>query len=244
MSAPSQDALYDALKLNPGGAKPAPARPLEPAEQPRRPEAEAIVPNRVLILTVAEQLKLAHAMDYLARGDDLEASRLSDKLLYGDEYNDAQDELARITLRKRALENETRRANQRIEALNEIVVQELIDSGHSKATHAGTGATLALDQKIWAKVVKAGEKPTDEEKGAAGEGLIAAGLGNYVQPGFNTNSVSAYFRELIKTYNAEQQLLPEQERVPRSAASFLPPELEGLLELEDTPTIRVTAPRS
>lgn len=216
--------------------------------------ATAIVPDRVLILNEAEQRKLAEAMDYLANGDDREAARLRNKLVAGDEYDNEQDELARVTLRKRVLEQAVRRCNRRIEDLNTEVVDQLVDQGQKSVTHAGTGATLRIDSQIWARVVVGGvddDTPKTvadalkaEAKAKAGDALIKAGLGDYVRSDFNTNSISAHFREQVKAYRTEQEQLPEHERVPRDAASFIPPELAGLIELDDTPTIRVTAPRS
>lgn len=205
-------------------------------------EATAVTPDRVIVLTEREQIKLAEAMNYLARGDDREAARLRNRILYGDAYENPVDELARRTITKRRIETALRKLNGRIAELDGQVADELIDRGESKVGHAGTGATLRLDSKIWAKVVRAGEKPTDDEKDAAAHGLIAAGLAEFVKQGFNTNTVSAYFREQIKTYRAEQQALPEDQRVPRDVQSFLPAELEGLMVLDDTPTVLVTAP--
>lgn len=206
--------------------------------------ATAIAPDRIIILNEQEQTLIAQLLGYEANADRRDAARLHDRIAYGDEYDNPVDELARLTLRKRKLEHAVRRENQRIEQLTEQVVEELLEAGHRSVKHDATGATLALDQKIWAKVVREGEKPTDDEKDAAARGLIAAGLGVFVKQGFNTNTVSAYFRELVKEHNEAQQQLPEHERQPRPVESFLPAELEGLIELEDTPTIRVTAPRS
>lgn len=213
------------------------------------PEPTAVQPDRVLVLTNAEQTLIVETIRTLAvpgtpDAADIpwnELARLHDRIAYGDEYVNPVDELARLTLRKRKIETALRHTNGRIAEVDQLVVEELLERGESATKHAATGATLRLARQVWAKVVRADEKPTDEEKAAAAEGLIAAGLGDYVKPGFNTNSVSAYFREQIKTYDADQRDLPEHERVPRTAESFLPPELVGLIELDDTPTISVRA---
>jgi hypothetical protein len=80
-------------------------------------------------------------------------------------------------------------------------------------------------------------------KGAAGHVLREVGLGDFVRPDFNLNTLSAYFREQIKEYRETQLALPEHERVPKAASEFLPEELRGLIELDDTPTITVTRSR-
>lgn len=226
---------------------------------PIEPPPTAIEPSRVLVLNDDEQRLVIETIEsivapfideegvarQLAADDQGVPVRslmmLRDRVAYGDEYVNPVDELTRITLRKRRLENEVRRCNIRIAQVEEQVVEEFAEAGDTGRKHAGTGATLTLARKIWAKVVKQGEKATPDEKAAAAEGLIAAGLDDFVRPDFNTNTVSAHFRELINAYDAEQRQLPEHKRVPRPAADFLPPELQGLIELDDTPHITVRA---
>lgn len=209
----------------------------------QRVEPTAIRPDRVLVLTEREQEIIAQLLANTA--EDVGARRaLYGRIAYGDEYADPVDELARTTLRKRVLESEIRRANKRIEDLKTYVVEDLTEQGVSSVKHAATGATLRITRKVWAKVCRSGEKVSDEEKAAAARGLVDAGLGDYVQPGFNTNTISAHFRELIKEHDAIQQSLPEDRRRPMAASDFLPPELLGLIELTDDPDISVTASRS
>lgn len=165
------------------------------------------------------------------------------------EYISPTDELTRITLRKRGLEEEIRRINRRIAEVEQTVVDELIARGESGAKHAATGASLRLKRQVWAKLdVDTEGLSSDEEtlvkaelKGRAGGALMEAGLGDYVRPDFNLNSISAYFREQVKAYDAEQAELPEDQRVPRDVESFLPEPLRGLLRLDATPKIEVRA---
>lgn len=211
---------------------------------PSPPEATAIEPERVLVLTDREQRIL---LDLLPADASTETAAIRGRIAWGDEYSDEKDELARVTLRKRRLEAEVRRCNRRLEDLEETVVEQLIDQGVSSVKHAGTGATLRIDSKIWAKLAvdteglpkSEAEVLRAEAKAKAGDGLIAAGLGTYVRSDFNLNSVTAHFREQIKAYRAAQADLPEDERRPMSVEDFLPPELQGLLELTDQPTISV-----
>jgi hypothetical protein len=195
-------------------------------------------------------------MHYLAMGDDLEARRLASRLLYGDSYDNPTDELIRTTLEKRALEQAVRRLNGRIADLDQQVVEELIERGDTGGKHAGTGASYHVGSKLYARLVverlgvdpSALSKPEADvhratAKVAAGAALIEAGLGDFIRPDFNLNTLSAYFREQIKEYRETQLALPEHERVPKAASEFLPEELRGLIELDDTPTITVTRAR-
>jgi hypothetical protein len=214
-------------------------------------EPTAIRPDRPVVLTEREQLKLAQAMHYLAMGDDLEARRLASRLMYGDSYDNPTDELIRTTLEKRALEQAVRRLNGRIADLDQQVVEELIERGDTGGKHAGTGASYRVGSKLYARlVVDVDGMPRDQAdalragvKGAAGHVLSEVGLGDFVRPDFNLNTLSAYFREQIKEYRETQLALPEHERVPKAAHEFLPEELRGLIELDDTPTITVTRSR-
>jgi hypothetical protein len=116
-------------------------------------EPTAIRPDRPVVLTEREQLKLAQAMHYLAMGDDLEARRLASRLMYGDSYDNPTDELIRTTLEKRALEQAVRRLNGRIADLDQQVVEELIERGDTGGKHAGTGASYRVGSKLYARLV-------------------------------------------------------------------------------------------
>lgn len=217
-------------------------------EQVAPPEPTAIEPSRVLVLNDAEQRAIID-MFVNASTVGLDAHRLVQRVAYGDEYANPADELARITLRKRRLEEEVRRCNKAIASVEEQVCEDLASEGLTSVKHAATGATLLLDQKIWAKLdVETEGLPKEEAdeiraaiKARAGRALIDAGLGHLVREDFNLNTVSAVFREQIKAYNAEQADLPEHERVPRAPESFLPDELRGLLRIDNTPHISVRA---
>jgi hypothetical protein len=213
-------------------------------------EPTAIEPSRVVILDDAEQRAIIDAYANLPDGFVPPVlKRLVDRIAFGDEYVNETDELVRTTLRKRRLEAETRRCNIRIENLEEAVVEQLLERGDTGGKHAGTGASYRLDSKVWAKLdVDVDGLPKDQAdevkarvKAQAGDALIAAGLGDFVRSDFNLNTVSAYFREQVKAWRAEQQDLPERERAPRDISEFLPDELRGLLRLDDKPTITVRA---
>lgn len=208
------------------------------------PEPTAIEPERVLIVNDDQQRLLITALNAAGHNHDLDYANpiaLRDLVAYGHEYVNPVDQLARVTLRKRRLEEEVRRCNATIARVEAMVAAELMERGEKKVTHAATGASLSLDQKVWAKVVHVGEKITDEEKHAAGQALKAAGLGSFIKLGFNTNSVSAHFRGLYKDHLEEQQALPEHQRRPLPVEHFLPEQLKGFIELTNDPAISVRA---
>jgi hypothetical protein len=222
--------------------------------RPTPPEPTAVEPSRVLVLNDDEQRILMHALTRLAPeredlGDRHLVQRLHGRIAHGDEYVNPTDELARVTLRKRRLEGEVKRCNIRISRVEEQVLEDLQRDGHKSVGHAATGATLTVTRMLWAKLDVDTDDLTEDDakavrataKAAAGDALIEAGMGDYVRSDFNLNSVSAHFRTLVKAYDDEQAELPEHERRPRAAESFLPEALHGHLVLDDNPTISVRA---
>lgn len=219
------------------------------------PDPTAIEPVRVMVLTEVEQHLLLDVLDgaQYGHGPAINASRISalrGRVAYSDEYVNPEDQLTRVTLAKRRLEAEIKRYNRAIEACEEQVVDDWLANARSGSKHAATGATLRLDQKVWAKLEVDDEDLSADDatalkaqvKGDVGEILERIpDLAGMVRPDFNLNTLSAYFREQVRTYNAEQQALPEDERVPRPVESFLPEALQGLLRLEDKPRIQVRA---
>lgn len=164
------------------------------------------------------------------------AARLQD----GDEYVNEADEYARLTLRDRRLKAERSAIAKRLRELEEPILEQMAESGQSAFKHDATGKTIARDDKLRAKYAKEGEKPTDDERRLAGDVLINAGLDQYVVPGFNSNSVSAHFRETWKQIKAANDELPEHERKPLpDPNTLLPDAMKGVWELDVTPTLVV-----
>ena len=214
----------------------------------------AIRPDRALVLTEREQTLILDTLETIALrdlgGDEIPwqaLARLHSRIASGDSYDNPTDELVRKTLEKRALEAAVRRLNGRIADLDEMVVEELAARGDRGGKHDATGASYTLARKIWAKLpVDVEGLPREQAdairadaKAAAGQALRDAGLGDFVREDFNLNTLSAHFREQIKAYDEAQRALPEHERTPKAAEEFLPAELRGLIELDDTPHITV-----
>jgi hypothetical protein len=215
----------------------------------------ALRPDRALVLTERQQALILDTLETVALrdpgGDEIPWAALEalwELVAQGEEYVNATDELVRKTLEKRALEAAVRRLNARIADLDEQVVEELIDRGDRGGKHDATGASYSMGRKVWAKLdcplpEHASREDTDAAranvKAAAGRALIDIGLGDMVREDFNLNTLSAYFREQIREYDEAQRALPEHERAPKAAHEFLPAELRGLIELDDTPHITV-----
>ncbi len=199
----------------------------------------AIAGTRVIELREDEIATIADALDASGKTVDIKlAARIAD----GDEYANEADEYARLTLRDRRLKTERSAIGRRLAELEQALIEDMTEMGVDSLKHAATGKTIRIDSKLWAKYEFEGEKPTDEERAAAGQALIASGLDQYVVPSFNTNSVSAYFREQLKAWKAEQADLPEHERSPLTddvLRSFLPDGMQDLWRLDNTPTLVV-----
>lgn len=119
--------------------------------------------------------------------------------------------IVELTELKRVLGLELDRVKKALAPLHEEMLDEFAERGDSSARHAASGKLVYINPKIWARA--ATDKPS------ACVALRAAGLGDFVEEGFNTNSLSSYFRELAKseleakgipiTDEAIEALLPE-----------------------------------
>lgn len=209
-------------------------------------DATAIEPSRVMVLTDDEQ-RLIVAV--LCTYRDEAAVRLTKRIETGDAYVSEVDELARITLTKRRLEEQVRRINRRIAALEPIIVEQWAEDATTGVKHAGTGANLRRDDKVWvrydADLEGLGKNEADlikaDLKAQAGAVMEQIGLGHFVRPDWNANTVSAHFRGLIRDETEAQRDLPEEKRTPVDPQSFLPVQLRGLLRIDTTPHIQVRA---
>ena len=119
-----------------------------------------------------------------------------------------RDQYIDLVVRKRTLETEINQLKRQIAPLEEALIDELVEHGDRRTAVNQDGWSAHLIRKIWAR-------PT-QDKPAACHALREAGLGDFVEEGFNTNSLSAHFREIAKQYIAEHghgasldDLLPE-----------------------------------
>lgn len=112
-------------------------------------------------------------------------------------------QLVRLKVRKDELETKLKAVKAEIDKLSTSLVDEFAEDGVAHA--AVDGHTAYLHRQLWASA--AGEK-TD---------LVAAlqrnGLGHFVSPSFNTNTLSAYVREVDETGEELPKDLREQIKV-------------------------------
>lgn len=122
------------------------------------------------------------------------------------------DQFVALKDRKADLERQLRTIKDELTPLEQQLLDEFAAEGVAGKRHAATGKLVSITRRIWARA-------HDGDKPAACAALQAAGLGDYVEQSFNTNSLSAYFRELAAQQESAgtpvadlQQLLPEQLR--------------------------------
>jgi len=215
------------------------ANPLRDALDDLVNEATAIEPQRVLVLNEDEQVAILDAFDGLL--PDIFAQRIA----HGETYVNETDELVRVTLRKRRLEEEVRRCNRRIADLEPVIVEQLTEIGVSAMKHDATGATLRRRDKAWIKYVDenldTAGKAAVKAQAAAVMQQIGGEVADLVKPDYNGNTVSAFFREQYLALVAEQLALPEHERRPVDPDQLIPEPLREYLRLDAQPHIEVRA---
>ena len=98
-----------------------------------------------------------------------------------------------LTFEKRDISAREKKINAELRDLNEDIRDTWEAEG--KTSSGLVDANLHLKKEGFVKVVRQGEKPTAEEKQRACDALIAAGHPEFVERGFNSQSVSALARE-------------------------------------------------
>ncbi len=109
------------------------------------------------------------------------AATLSDGELYA--------ELAEAQKALRVIKDALAAAKKTCDELSAVALDRMIESGtQSVNTH---GVTLYIHRQMWAN-------PVDGDKTRACAALVEAGLGEFVKPSYNRNTVSAFYRELAR----------------------------------------------
>lgn len=110
-------------------------------------------------------------------------------------------EYADLSKEKRKVEAELDRIKNRMAEIEPLLLDMWAESGLDRMTV--DGVTMFIHTQLWAGVA---DGFTREQ--AVG-GLKAAGLGDFVTENYNSNSLSAYFREQVKQSDIEAIELPE-----------------------------------
>jgi hypothetical protein len=130
-------------------------------------------------------------------------------------------EFAALTEKKRDLKVELKRTNERLAEL-EGTLLDAIEREKFPASALVAGMRLYTQNQLWASAV-------DGDYTGASRALSLAGLGDYVGPRFNVQTLSAHFREERK----KQPLVDVEE--------ILPAELRGYIKLSETPKLMARA---
>jgi hypothetical protein len=125
----------------------------------------------------------------------------------------AVNKLVELTMKKRALEAEAKEVAAEIAEIEESLLEQFGEAGISSVR--AEGGTVSMSRQLWATC-----REGNYERACAA--LRAAGLDEFVQPRFNANSLSAYFREL------------DREGKP------IPAEIDGAIDLAERFSLRVT----
>ena len=131
----------------------------------------------------------------------------------------ALDQFVALKDRKADLERQLRLVKDELAPLEQALLEEFAAEGVSGKRHAGTGKLVSISRRVWARAA-GGDKP------AACAALKAAGLDEFVAESFNTNSVSAYFREQLKERTDAGEIVTD-------LTELLPQELRGHIDLTE-----------
>ena len=105
-------------------------------------------------------------------------------------------EYIELQRRKKILDNDLSKVKSEMGAMHDAVLDELIEADTQRITI--DGATVHIRKETWAKVVTNEGESLDEAYERATRALRECGLDQYVNTRFNTHSLSAYVREVIR----------------------------------------------
>jgi hypothetical protein len=133
-------------------------------------------------------------------------------------------EFVSLENRKRDLDAELKATNQRLDALEELIIPQFIEAGIPKIAVTVDGITrmLSIYPDVYASPVR--------DRADVATALKASELGQYVSENYNSNSLTAYVREVWREVLliAKRQNRVASEEDIRAA---LPPQLAGSLKI-------------
>ncbi|HOQ47784.1 MAG TPA: hypothetical protein PLA43_20600 [Bryobacteraceae bacterium] len=129
--------------------------------------------------------------------------------------------------RKRDLDAELKGVKAKLDELEEALVPQFIEAGLTKATV--DGRTVSLAQEIYASPLDGRERVV--------EALKASELAQYVSENYNTNSLSAFVREVARDVAAQAE---REERIftEEDVRAALPAPLGLALKISFVHTLR------
>lgn len=130
-------------------------------------------------------------------------------------------QFAELYDKKKELKNQLNEVKDELAKLEEELTPEFEKAGVPNISV--NGRTIYIHKQLWA-----GYKNSKEE---ALEALRKAGLDNYIYETYNTNSLSAYFREVYRDHEDEYGFIDDPEKI-------LTPELNGEIKLTEKISLR------
>lgn len=129
--------------------------------------------------------------------------------------------------RKRDLDAELKGVKAKLDELEEVLIPQFIEAGLTKATV--DGRTVSLAQEIYASPLDGRERVI--------EALKASELAQYVSENYNTNSLSAFVREVARDVAAQAE---REERIftEEDVRAALPAPLGLALKISFVHTLR------
>lgn len=129
--------------------------------------------------------------------------------------------------RKRDLDAELKGVKAKLDELEEVLIPQFIEAGLTKATV--DGRTVSLAQEIYASPLDGRERVV--------EALKASELAQYVSENYNTNSLSAFVREVARDVAAQAE---REERIftEEDVRAALPAPLGLALKISFVHTLR------
>ena len=128
---------------------------------------------------------------------------------------------------KRDLEARLKRTVASLDDLESTLLSEMGNLGMSNARM--DGLTVYIHRQLWARAAQHEETTPDGNVVLVSDpietcnALVEAGLGDFVHPAFNTNTVSAWVRELPRDLDGQP---------------ILPPELQGRITVREDFSLR------
>lgn len=135
-------------------------------------------------------------------------------------------QVVELTALKRELDVSLKAVKDALSPRHEELLDAFAQEGVSSKRHAETGKLVYINRRVWARPAEG------EDKDSTADALVAAGLGEYVERGWNTTSLSAYFNEQVKAREADHQPVTDLDEM-------LPQELRGVIALTEDHKIGV-----
>jgi hypothetical protein len=136
------------------------------------------------------------------------------------------DQFVTLSDRKQDLERDLRGVKDDLGTLEQQLLDEFATEGVSSKRHTASGKLVHITRRIWARAAAG--------KADAAQALRAHGgeLAEFVELGFNTQSLSSYFSEQAKRRADDHDPVT-------NLAQLVPVDLQSFIELTDTHSLRV-----